>query len=137
MTKLYKEILIIVSFTFLGSALSLFSGLSPKPWQTPELEAGVILPEDARVLDIIWIDARSEAEFLKGKIENAILLNEEQWDEGFFNLMNAWLEETKPIVVYCGSKSCGTSKKIAQRLWKDLPDAEIYSLKGGWEAWDH
>jgi hypothetical protein len=37
--------------------------------------------------------------------------------------------------VYCGSESCGTSKRIAERLRESLPDAEIYSLKGGWDAW--
>jgi len=50
-------------------------------------------------------------------------------------LMGAWLPAPRPIIVYCGSESCGTSKRIAERLREALPDAEIYSLKGGWDAW--
>ena len=49
--------------------------------------------------------------------------------------MNIWLIQPRPIVVYCKGEDCGTSKRIAERLRKSLPDAEIYSLKGGDTAW--
>jgi 3-mercaptopyruvate sulfurtransferase SseA len=49
--------------------------------------------------------------------------------------MGTWLMNPRTIIVYCGSESCATSKLIADRLRESLPDAEIYSLKGGWNAW--
>ena len=49
--------------------------------------------------------------------------------------MNIWLIQPRPIVVYCKGEDCGTSKRIAKRLRKSLPEAEIYSLKGGDTAW--
>ncbi|MGB0416771.1 MAG: rhodanese-like domain-containing protein, partial [Coraliomargarita sp.] len=41
-------------------------------------------------------------------------------------------ENPRVIVVYCSSESCSTSREVAEQLRLELPDAEIYSLKGGW-----
>lgn len=114
---------------------SLISGIAPLPWAEPELQAGEIRAIDARVLDVLWVDARSEADYEAGHIESALLLNESNWDAGIFELMGEWLSAPRPIVVYCGSESCGTSQRIAERLRSDLADAEIYHLHGGWDAW--
>lgn len=135
MPRFLREILIIATLTILGAAFSLCSGLAPLPWAEPELAAGEIRLVDARALEVLWIDARSETDFETDHISGAILLNEDNWETGIVELMGAWLMQPTPIVVYCGSESCGTSKRIADRLREALPDAEIYSLKGGWDAW--
>ena len=135
MARFFREILFITALTLLGAVFSLFSGLAPLPWAAPELAAGEIRPTDARALQVIWIDARSEADYRSEHIPAAIYLNEDHWDTGIIELMDAWLTQPRPIVVYCGSEHCGTSKRIAERLREALPDAEIYSLKGGWDAW--
>lgn len=127
--------MIIAALTVLGAAFSLCSGLAPLPWAKPVLAAGEIRLVDARALDVLWIDARSEDDYLDDHIPEAILLNEAHWETGIVELMGAWLMQPSPIVVYCGSENCGTSKRIADRLREALPDAEIYSLKGGWDAW--
>ena len=127
--------MIIAALTVLGAAFSLCSGLSPLPWAEPELAAGEIQLVDARALDVLWIDARSEADFQTDHIPGALLLNDDNWETGIVELMGAWLMQPSPIIVYCGSESCDTSKRIADRLREALPDAEIYSLKGGWDAW--
>ena len=127
--------MIITALTVLGAAFSLCSGLAPLPWAEPELAAGEIQLVDARALEVLWIDARSEDDYLAEHIPGAILLNEDHWETGIIELMGTWLMQPSPIVVYCGSESCGTSKRIADRLREALPDAEIYSLKGGWDAW--
>ncbi|MGJ8638343.1 MAG: rhodanese-like domain-containing protein [Opitutaceae bacterium] len=132
MPSLLKEFAIIAMLTALGVVYSLFSGLANNPWEETSLEAGEIKLEDAEVINPIWIDARSETEFSEKHIEGALLLNEENWDDGVFELLSVWLEAPSPIVVYCSSSSCDTSKRIAERLRNDLPDAEIYSLHGGW-----
>jgi len=135
MARFFREISCIIALTLLGAAFSLFSGLASRPWAEAELAAGEIRPTDARALQVIWIDARSAADYRTEHIPAAIYLNQEHWETGIIELMDAWLTQPRPIVVYCGSAGCGTSKRIAERLREALPDAEIYSLKGGWDAW--
>ncbi len=133
MLSLLKELFIISALTALGVAYSLFSEHAPAPWIAAELEAGEIRMVDASVLNPIWVDTRSEADYTEAHIDNALSLNEVNWDEGIIMLMGEWLEAPRPIVVYCSSSSCDTSKRIAARLRNDLPNAEIYSLNGGWQ----
>jgi len=135
MPSIFKEFLIIAVLTSIGAAYSLVGGLAPLPWSEPELEAGEIRLADAEALEVIWLDARSLAEFKADHIPEAIHFDEADWDYGLMQLMETWLMQPRPIVVYCGSESCGTSQRVAERLRDALPDAEIYSLKGGWDAW--
>ena len=132
----FRELVIIGTLTACGAAFSLFSGLMPFPWKESELVTGEIQLENAQALDVIWIDARSRTDYDAEHIPNAILLNDSNWEAGIQNLMNVWLIESRPIVVYCSSKQCDSSKHIATRLREALPEAEVYSLKGGWEAWE-
>jgi len=133
MKSLTKEVFLIAAITAVGVAYSIFSGQAPAPWVEAELEAGEIRQVDARVLNPIWIDARSETDFDSAHVDGALLLNESNWDSGIFDLMGAWLGAPRPIVIYCASESCDTSKRIAERLRAELPDAEVYSLHGGWQ----
>lgn len=130
-----RELCIILLLTAIGIAYSLIAGLSPLPWVEPLLEAGEIHLADAQALKVIWVDARAIEKFEKSHLPDALFFDEDDWDRGFFELMNTWLVQPRPIVVYCGSESCNTSQRIAERLRESLPDAEIYHLKGGWDAW--
>ena len=136
MFRFIRELAIIGILTACGAGFSLSNGWMPPPWKAPELEAGEIRLEDAQVLNVIWIDARNEVDYTAGHIPNAILLNDSDWETGIYDLMDIWLGNTRPIVVYCSSAQCNASKRIATRLRDALPDAEVYSLKGGWEAWE-
>ena len=133
--SIFREFCILALLVLLGASYSLVSGLSPLPWAEPELLAGEIRLLDAKVLDVIWVDARKEADYEAGHIPGAILLNEDDWDNGLIRLMEQWLGNPRPIIIYCSDAGCGTSKRVAERLRRDLPDTEIYSLKGGWNAW--
>ena len=135
MFRFIRELAVIAVLTVCGASFSLFSGLMPLPWEEPDLAAGEIQLADARVLNVIWVDARSRADHDAGHIPGATLLNNSNWDAGIYDLMNVWLTDPRPIVVYCGSEQCGASKQIAQKLRDALQEAEVYSLKGGWEAW--
>jgi rhodanese-related sulfurtransferase len=135
MATTFKELLGILLLTGVGSVYSLFSGLSPLPWAEPELAAGEIRLMDAQALEVIWLDARSPEEFEAGHIPGALFFDPNDWDSGLLVLMEAWLNDPRPIVVYCGSESCDTSQRIAEQLRSALDGAEIYSLKGGWGAW--
>lgn len=136
MFQFVRELAIIGMLTVCGAMFSLFSGWMPPPWKTADLKAGEIRLEDARVLNVIWIDARNEVDYTAGHIPGAVLLNDSNWEDGIYDLMDLWLVTPRPIVVYCSSVQCNASKRIATRLRDAFPDAEIYSLKGGWEAWE-
>lgn len=130
-----REFCIIGLLTALGSAFSLYHEWAPLPWAEPELKPGEIRLVDAQALDVIWLDTRTKEEFGVAHIPGAIFFEENDWDTGLLVLMDAWLGQPRPIVIYCGSESCGTSKRVAEGLRESLPDAEIYRLKGGWSAW--
>lgn len=130
-----REFLIIAILVAAGASYSLISGLAPMPWAEPELAPGAIRLSDARVLDVLWVDARSDSDYEANHIPGAILLNEDDWDGGLIRLMDAWITEPKPIIIYCADAACGTSQRVAERLRGDFPDAEIYRLQGGWAAW--
>lgn len=130
-----RELSIILLLAMIGIAYSLVGGLSPLTKAEPELKAGEIHLADAKALNVIWVDARTIKGFEKSQLPGAILFDESDWNAGLFELMNAWLIQPRPIVVDCGGEGCGTSKRIAERLRKSLPDAEVYSLKGGGATW--
>ena len=130
-----RELCIILLLTVIGIAYSLVGGLSPLAGAEPELQAGEIYLADAQALNAIWVDARTIKEFEESHLPGALFFDESDWDTELFKLMNIWLIQPRPIVIYCNGKDCGTSKRIAERLRKSLPDAEIYSLKGGDTAW--
>ena len=136
MFRFVRELATIAVFTTFGAIFSLSNGWIPPPWKVSDLEAGEIRLEDAKVLNVIWIDARNKVDYTTGHIPDAILLNDSNWETGIYDLMDLWLVNTRPIVVYCSSAQCNASKHIATRLRDALPDAEIYSLRGGWEAWE-
>ena len=127
-----REFCIILLLTVIGVAYTLFSGLSRAE---PKLEAGEIRLADARALNAIWVDAGGMKKIEETHIPEVLLLDENDWDAGLFELMNTWLIKPRPIVIYCESESCDTSKRIAKRLRESLPGAEVYSLKGGRDAW--
>jgi rhodanese-related sulfurtransferase len=130
-----RELCIILLLTVIGIAYSLVGGLSPQPGAGPELQAGEIYLADAQTLNAIWVDVRAVEEFEESHLPGALFFDESDWDAGLLELMNIWLIQPRPIVIYCEGEDCGTSKRIAERLRKSLPDAEIYSLKGGSVAW--
>ena len=130
-----RELCIILLLTVIGIAYSLVGGLSPQLGAEPELQAGEIYLADAQTLNPIWVDARALEEFEEGHLPGALFFDESDWDTGLLELMNTWLMQPRPIVIYCGAEACDTSKRIAKRLRESLPDAEIYSLKGGSVAW--
>ena len=132
---MFRELLIISLLTALGTTYSLISGMAPLPWAEPELRAGEIRLEDANALEVIWVDARSEKAYTEDHAPNALFYDPGDPAGSLAAILEKWLVEPSVIVVYCSDEACGTSRKVAEELRDNLPDAEIYSLKGGWSAW--
>jgi rhodanese-related sulfurtransferase len=85
--------------------------------------------------EVLWVDARLRKEYETAHVPEALLLNEQEADQLLFDYFEKLQDNKRPIVVYCGSEACQSSRKIADYLRKRLPGMEIYVLKGGWKAW--
>lgn len=82
---------------------------------------------------VLWIDARSADDFAGSHIPDAILLNEDNWEELLPGVLQAW-KPGQSAVVYCSSVRCNSSREVARRLREIAPE-RVYVLKGGWESW--
>ena len=132
----------IISIFFMAA----FSGLAIYMWH-PERPALYLVPNQLRddeiMLDkvleweadrgVVWIDARSRANFDKSRVKGAYLLNEM---EDFYSLLEPIWSEIQnksdlPFIVYCSSESCLASRKVAEKLRESVGVSEVYILKGG------
>ncbi len=105
------------------------------PWNPMTLAEGEILLEDALAMEnSTWIDARGALAFEEDHIPNALLLNEDQWDDHFEQFIINWDGEST-LIVYCDSRTCAASKGVAERLKSSLGIEDVWVLKGGWETW--
>lgn len=103
---------------------------------------GEITVMDARrLLDaqrLIWLDARSSAQFAKGHIPGAIPLNEQEWEEQIAAVFDALQNDggRSTVVIYCDAQRCEASKRIRDKmLTLPLGDFPIMVLHGGYPAW--
>ncbi|MFH1825414.1 MAG: rhodanese-like domain-containing protein [Candidatus Firestonebacteria bacterium] len=93
------------------------------------------IKEVAKLIDdrnIIFIDARNNAEYNSGHIKNAINISVRDFDEKFIfygkNILNSNL-----VIIYCDS-FCGLSKRLAL-MFIEKKVNKIFIYKGGWEEW--
>ena len=126
--------------------MAAFSGLAIYMWH-PERPALYLVPNQLRddeimlnkVLEweadrgVVWIDARSRANFDKSRVKGAYLLNEM---EDFYSLLEPIWSEIQnksdlPFIVYSSSESCLASRKVAEKLRESVGVSEVYILKGG------
>lgn len=128
------ECVSLVVLTVLGSLLSLLMGWSPEPWSAGSWASDGFISLSAIDAEVFWVDARSQKDYEAGSMDGAIHLGGDNWDDGIVNLLSAWLNDPRMIVVYCGGADCGLSKRMVERLGSALEGAEVYALEGGWEA---
>ena len=80
---------------------------------------------------VLWVDARSRADYESGHVEGALLLNEESWIELLIPVIERWQPGT-PVVVYCDSHGCQASRKVAERLRDEAGIDSAKVLRGEW-----
>jgi rhodanese-related sulfurtransferase len=128
-------------------ALSVVGGVATKIWHpyapVAKVSAGTLGEGEISVADalrwsgedkVVWIDARSRAEFEKAHAPGAFLLNEAEWNELLWDSGPELMEMSdKRYVVYCGNMDCHASIKIAEKL-RERGFYEVLVLKGGWPA---
>ncbi len=84
---------------------------------------------------VLWLDARPKSEYEKSHIPGALLLNEQNFDEQLFELLETLQTNTLPVIIYCSGQRCDASRLIRTRLLERMPLENVYVLQGGWQAW--
>lgn len=91
------------------------------------------IPEDA---EVVWVDARSRADWQKNGVPGSVLWNlDPSEDMQVFEAEVALrVAEVPRVIVYCGDEACGVSRQVAERINALGLGAEISVLYGGWRA---
>lgn len=132
---LSRQFAILFGIALLGAIIASLLHDSPEPADAKPLADGEISYGNAVAIDPLWVDARSRSEYEVGHLYGALHFDEDRWDASLVALAGAWLARRQPpVVIYCADIACGTSKHLASRLRVAMPDMEVYSLQGGWEA---
>jgi rhodanese-related sulfurtransferase len=82
--------------------------------------------------DVIFIDARDEADFLVGHITNSINIPFEDFDNHKQKL--ELLSKEKPMVIYCAGTDCDLSILLGNLLFEQ-GYKQVYIFFGGWNEW--
>ena len=86
--------------------------------------------------EILWIDARSRAEWQRNGIKGSVLLtdhNEENWDDLLAEAAERVFGASR-VVVYCNETGCGSSQAVAEKLRSLQLTERVDVLFGGWKA---
>jgi rhodanese-related sulfurtransferase len=91
------------------------------------------IPADAAV---VWVDARSRADWQKNGLQGSVLWNlDPAEDAAAFEAEVAMkIAETPRAIVYCGDENCGVSRQVATRIREIGLEVEVSVLHGGWRA---
>lgn len=83
--------------------------------------------------DVLWVDARPQADYEAGHVAGAILLNQEDWGNQLFDHQDRLQAAIgRPVVVYCDGSGCERSHDIAGRLRELLGLDPVHVLRGDW-----
>ncbi len=85
--------------------------------------------------DVLWIDARPRSQYEQGHVAGALMINEQELDQLLFQQFEKLQDNTKPVIVYCGSETCQASRKMKDYLKQRITSQDLYILHGGWKAW--
>jgi rhodanese-related sulfurtransferase len=135
---LLRQSVLLLGLAFLPAAVQGLYFRDRILWEARVPESDMVPVELARSwgADAIWIDARPEADFEREHVPDAILLNEDRWNELLPQFLQQRWSPEKKLVVYCSAENCNLAGDVARRLREEakLPN-QIRVLKGGWEEW--
>ena len=105
-------------------------------WKSKVTLSEMVTVEQARDWgdNVIWVDARPDADFDRDHVPGAIALNEDRWNELLPQFLTTWSPEKK-VIVYCSSQSCNLAVTVAHRLRDEAKLQNVFVLQGGWEEW--
>lgn len=144
MRWIYQSLALIAISALAAGAIYLLVGAPDRsvPCVQAELEADQVCLETVLSEwggDVLWVDARSDREYKKGHLPDAILIPETDAEnqiavpETMERIGMAGVESRK-LVVYCGTDACGSSELVAEKIRATGFHSEVYVLFGGWKA---
>lgn len=85
---------------------------------------------------VLWVDARSRAEWQREAVTGSLLWNIDQSEDMQAFEADAALRmmDGQRVVVYCSNENCGVSRQIAERIKNLQLGNEVFVLHGGWRA---
>lgn len=83
--------------------------------------------------DVLFVDARTAAEYSRGHIPGSVRLGRSQFVADFASLKRD-LRAVRMLVVYCTSRQCEDSSIVATQLWQ-RGFRNILLFEGGWAEW--
>ncbi|MGE0087281.1 MAG: rhodanese-like domain-containing protein [Desulfococcaceae bacterium] len=97
----------------------------------------IVSPEEVKNLfdagQVLFLDARSGADYESGHIQGALNLPWQEFDDYFDRIMHQ-LPEDRTIVTYCEGETCELSKDLARALI-EMGFANVRVLVNGWSVW--
>ncbi len=127
----FRQLVFLFAVIFAGAGITAL--IVPKP---PRVAGDEITVADAQnAKNVLWVDARSEAEFAAGHIAGALNLNENNRSAQIAFVLEKW-QPGQTVIVYCGSAACASSRAEADRLrGPEYGLGDVRVLRGGWDAW--
>ena len=131
-----RQALLLLALAFVPAIVQALYLRDQVSWAAPALGKDEVEVPQAQSWGeaVLWLDARPDAQFAEAHIPNALLLNEDRWNELLPAVLAVWTPE-KRIVVYCSTQACAASHGVAHRLRKEAGLSNVFVLHGGWEAW--
>jgi rhodanese-related sulfurtransferase len=134
-----QAILILLLAALAGAASAVFHPRRP-PWyevrDAAEMRWGISLTEAKEIIrrgEVVWVDARTGANYEAGHLPGAILLNPEEWGDLLFQSQEALQAAfDRPVIVYCDGDACTRSAEVGQRLRELMGLDPVYVLQGEW-----
>jgi Rhodanese-like domain len=111
-------------------------------WSEPIAGPGQVLLETARDKNnaawrhTIWIDTRPFEEYRIRTAPDAINLRMDTWDKLIVMVRQARQFSDTKFVVFGEDDNDPNAKSVAERLRKEEPQLDVYTLVRGWKAWE-
>ena len=138
--RIFIEAFVILMLAVLGAVATHWLHPRAPAWYLTEAplaedEVSMKVIDERWKRDVLWIDARITEQFEVEHVPDAISLNEQNFDSMLFDHLEKLQDNTKPVIIYCGTEKCQSSRKIKDALIERLPLENVFVLKGGWQAW--
>lgn len=112
------------------------------PQRTLRCDPAVLKPDEICLdsippgSDIVWVDARSRADWEKSGVPGSVLWNLDATEDmqAFEAELAVRIADNPKVVVYCGDENCGVSRQVAERIRALDLGAQVSVLHGGWRA---
>ncbi|MCX6876705.1 MAG: rhodanese-like domain-containing protein [Verrucomicrobia bacterium] len=83
---------------------------------------------------VLWVDARSRAEWERNGMAGALLWNLDENQQAFEAEAAGRMIDGPRVLVYCSNENCDTSRQVAEQIRTLQLSNGVFVLHGGWRA---